>query len=144
MTLVRTLRNDRGTIAPFIVGCFVLGLLLIGTTTDIAVVQLDRRTLQAQADATALAAAQAADLRAVYSGGVGTYVPIDPDLAMARARTLLGARQGQLPGFRLDSLTTDGRTVFVRLSARITPPFLRLLGQSVRIDAQARAMTSVG
>ncbi len=138
------LRADRGSVSVFILGCFLVAAMLVATATDIAVLQLDRRTLQAQADTAAIAAAQAPDLAKVYSKGVTTYVPIDAALATQRATTLLGARQARLPGFTIDAITTDGRTVFVHLSATIRPPFLRMLGRSVHVDAQARATTSVG
>jgi uncharacterized membrane protein len=118
--------------------------MLVATTTDLAVTQLDRRTLQAQADGAALAAAQAPDLATIYRAGVTTYVPIDATLARRRALKLLQARGSKLAGFRVEVVSTDGRTVYVRISARIKPPFLRLFGTSVRIDAQARATTAVG
>jgi hypothetical protein len=144
MKWTRATRSDSGSISIFIVGCFVLALLLVATTTDLAVMQLDRRALQAQADGAALAAAQAPDLATIYSKGLSTYVPIDARLARRRALTLLRARSTRLAGFRVEAVTTDGRTVYVRLSARIKPPFLRLFGTSVRVDAQARATTAVG
>jgi len=144
MKRFRSAADDSGSVSVFIVGCFLLALLLVATTTDLAVLQLDRRTLQAQADGAALAAAQAPDLTAIYSSGLSSYVPIDPTLARRRAITLLRARSARLAGFRIEAVTTDGHTVFVHLSARIRPPFLRLFGTSIRVDAQARATTAVG
>jgi hypothetical protein len=144
MSRIQRSMDDSGSVSVFIFGCFVLALLLVATTTDLAVLQLDRRTLQAQADGAALAAAQAPDLAAIYSSGLSTYVPIDAPLARRRALTLLQARSARLAGFRVEAVTTDGRTVFVHLSARIKPPFLRLFGTSIRVDAQARATTAVG
>jgi hypothetical protein len=144
MKRMRSTTDDSGSVSVFIVGCFLLALLLVATTTDLAVLQLDRRALQAQADGAALAAAQAPDLAAIYSSTLNTYVPIDPGLARRRAFALFRARSTRLAGFRVEAVTTDGRTVFVHLSARIKPPFLRLFGTSIRVDAQARATTAVG
>jgi len=135
--------GDRGSLTPFIIGIFVVGLLVIGTVTDIAVFQLDRQALQAQADSAALAAAQAADLDSIYSRGVTTYVPIDAALAKQRAQTIVAGHPVRLTNFRIEAVTTDGRTVYVQLSARISPPFLRLLHAQVRIDARARATSIV-
>lgn len=142
--MLRILRQERGSVSVFILGVFVLGLMLVGTVTDLAVLQIDRRALQADADGAALAAVQGADLAQIYSAGITTYVPVDPALARQRALTLLHARRDVLAGFSVDSVTTDGRTVLVHVSARVRPPFLRLFGRSVFIDAQARATTAVG
>ena len=136
--------DDRGSVSVFIIGCFVLALLLVATATDLAVLQLNRRTLQAAADTAALAAAQAPDLTSIYANGLTTYVPIDAALARQRALTLLHAHAPAVPGLTVDTLTTDGQTVYVRLTGRVSPPFLRLFGRSVSIDAQALATTAVG
>jgi hypothetical protein len=144
MKKVHWLGDDSGSVSLFIVGCFLLAVLLVAATTDLAVLQLDRRTLQAQADGAALAAAQAPDLATIYASGLTTYVPIDGALARRRALTLLRARSARLTGFRVEAVTTDGRTAYVRLSAHVKPPFLRLFGTSIRVDAQARATTAVG
>jgi Flp pilus assembly protein TadG len=135
--------GDRGSLTPFIIGVFIIGLLVVGTVTDIAVLQLDRQALQAQADSAALAAAQGADLDSIYARDVTTYVPIDSALAKQRAQTILAGHPARLTNFRLEAVATDGRTVYVQLSARVSPPFLRLLHAQVRIDARARATSIV-
>ena len=137
------LKSACGSVTPFILGCFVLVVLVLGTTTDIAVLQIDRQVLQAQADCAALAASQAADLSEVYSKPIGAFVPIDATLARQRAMSLLAGHPARLTGLRIDALVGDGRTVSIRVSALIKPPFLRLLGTSIRINAQARATTAV-
>ena len=86
MKRFRSAADDSGSVSVFIVGYFLLALLLVATTTDLAVLQLDRRTLQAQADGAALAAAQAPNLTAIYSSGLSSYVPIAASGSIGKAR----------------------------------------------------------
>ena len=109
--------NDRGSVSVFIIGCFVLALLLVATATDLAVLQLNRRTLQAAADTAALAAAQAPDLTSIYANGLTTYVPIDAALARQRALTLLHAHAPAVPGLTVDTLAI---TFYKEICARYT------------------------
>jgi hypothetical protein len=122
--------RDRGQLALLVIGYVAITGLLIVVGIDVSKVFLARRALSSAADAAALAAAQAVDRAAIYSGdagGCGALLPLDVDRAAQLA--------GQSVADDLDSLrqtfgTVDppetlvaGGTVTVHLSGDIAVPF---------------------
>ena len=132
-----------------LLGLIVVAALLVTVVVDASTLFLQRRALSAAADGTALAAAQAVDGEAVYSGGTSGTVPLDParvdDVAGEYVRLAdLGARFDR---FRVEQVSSDGRSVTVRLSARVVLPFANLVtgdDSGVEMQAEARAQTRVG
>jgi len=146
-SLARTLRDDRGSVLPLVIGVVAIVMALLTVVTDVSVLFLQRRSLQATVDGAALAGAQAVDLGPVYSGGAHGDLRLDPPAVRAAVRAYASAVPSarQLLAFRLMTVRVDAATVTVRARAIARPPFLSFLnGQGVVVVAEASARTSVG
>ena len=141
-------RDDRGTVLLLTVGLAAVAIGLIITMVDATALYLGRRAVAAAADATALAAAQGADEAAVYAGRGSVNLPLSVSAAQRVASEFVASAglASKLPGFRLEAVTTDGRSVRVVISARVRLPFVGLVATSdgtVAVRAAARAMSPV-
>ena len=140
-------RGDDGTVLPLVIGVVVLVLMLVTVVTDVSVLWLERRSLQATVDGAALAGAQGIDLPAVYAGGALGDLTLDPRSARAAVRSYVAAVPSarQLAAFRVSAITVAAATVTVRAQAVARPPFLSwLTGRGVTVVAQASARTTTG
>lgn len=145
MTRIR--RSDDGSVLPLVIGAVVIVLTLVTVVTDVGVLWLQRRSLQATLDGAALAGAQSVDLPAVYAGGANGDLKLNATSARAAVRTYLAAvpSSKRLTSFRLTQVRVVTTTITVRGTAVAHPPFLSwITGSGVTIAAQASARTTTG
>ena len=138
----RALRDDRGSVLPLIIGSVVVMTLLVAVVTDVSVLWLARRSVQATVDGAALAGAQAVDLPTLYAEGAGGDLALDPRAARAAVRSYVSAlpTAGLPTGFRVSSVDATATTVSVRAEATVRLPFLSFLtGRGVPVVAEATA-----
>jgi hypothetical protein len=119
---VKRLRDERGSVLILGIGAVAVCLLALVVLVDASAAFLQRRTLVSLADAAALAGAQGIDLADYYANGASPATRLDPAVVPIRVRTFL-AESTPVEGLRLESLSTDGRTVRVVLSAPLRLPF---------------------
>ena len=137
--------DDRGSVLPLVIGVVVVVLTMITVVTDVSVLWLQRRSLQATVDGAALAGAQAVDLDAVYAGGAHGDLLLDPRAARTAVRGYVRAVPTSLRSLRVSSVVVTGTTVTVRATALASPPFLAFLtGRGVTVVAEASAVTTAG
>ncbi len=142
---MRSARGDRGSVLPLVIGAVVVVLTLVTVVTDVSVLWLQRRSLQATVDGAALAGAQAVDLDAVYAGGAHGDLLLDPRAARTAVRGYVRAVPTSLRSLRVSSVVVTGTTVTVRATALASPPFLAFLtGRGVTVVAEASAVTTAG
>ncbi len=142
-------RDDRGSVLVLLLGFAVLALVLVGVVADLSKVFLAKRALASTADGAAIAAAQAIDLEALYTGAAdpGT-LPIDSRSAAAAAGAHL-ARDGSAAaydGFAVDRVEATPTQVEVQVSARVALIFGVFFGgpDGVRLSAAATARSPLG
>lgn len=147
------LRNDEGSILLLGLGLAVMVFSLVAVMADIAVLRLARHELNSQADAAALAGAQAIDIDALVDAGYleqgpAHLVPLNAQAAVAAVRTHL--RSMNRPEVSVLAIEANESTVSVRLAVAVRPPFIGvvrdMLGQDgvVVVRATAAAQTRVG
>jgi uncharacterized membrane protein len=140
-------RDDRGSVLPLVVGVVVIVIALVTVVTDVSVLWLQRRSLQATVDGAALAGAQAVDLPTVYAGGAHGDLRLNPSAARSAVRSYAAAVPSgkRLTTFRIARVTVTTTTVTVRATAVARPPFLTWLnGTGVTVVAEASARTTTG
>jgi uncharacterized membrane protein len=124
---------------------------LITVVADASTVFLAERQLQAIADGAAAAAAQRADIAAVYQGNAGETLPLSPTEVTSAVNDYVTA-PAHLPHEcagteQIRSAQADGPTVTVELSCRVPLPFVnvvaQLWSQGVAIDVVAHARSAV-
>lgn len=143
---MRRFGGDDGSVLVLIVGFAAVVLLLIAVVTDVSAVFLARRSLTSQADGAAVAAAQAIDEEAFYTGTAPPdRLPLDRAAAeRAAADYLAGARLSGGPIRLRSAAVRDGR-VTVTLTGQARPPFRRFLaGSTVALTAVAAADSPLG
>jgi uncharacterized membrane protein len=142
---VRQLRDDSGQLLLLVLLYTLVAAGLVVVATDAATVFLHRRALASAADGAALAAMQAADEGAIYTGGAGAVLPVDATAARAMVHGYVVDNRlaARFPDFAVRAVAADGRSVTVTLASRVRLPFVGVLGAQyaagVPIDATARA-----
>ena len=139
--------DDEGSVLPLVIGVVVIVISLVTVVTDVSVLWLQRRSLQATVDGAALAGAQAVDLPSVYAGGAHGDLRLDPRAARAAVRGYVAAipSSRRLASFSLSTVRVATTTVTVRASAVAHPPFLSwVTGTGVTVVAEASARTTAG
>ena len=136
-------RGDDGTILLLVLGFAAILLVLVAVVVDVSAVILARRGAASAADGAAVAAAQQLDEPAVYANGLGSEIPLSPDLVQQIVSDY-GARAAQSQeGLELSaSLDPAQTTATVAASREITLPFAGWLGighVTVTAIAHARA-----
>jgi uncharacterized membrane protein len=129
-------------VLPLIIGSVVVMTLLVAVVTDVSVLWLARRSVQATVDGAALAGAQAVDLPTLYAEGADGDLALDPRAARAAVRNYVRAlpTAGLPTGFRVSSVDATATTVSVRAEATVRLPFLSFLtGRGVPVVAEATA-----
>lgn len=132
------LNNDRGSVLMLVIGLIPIVIAMLAVGVDTAVLFTHRRSLAADADAAALAAAQSADLQRFYSSDSFTELPIDCTAARRTAQRQLDmSAYGRTQGMMLKSFDCNERTVSLSVSAPTTLPFSHYLGIEPTIEVMA-------
>ena len=127
---------DDGSILVLSLGFIVICILALAVVVDASTVFLARRALQSQADAAALAGAQAIDIDAYYSGGADPRIRLDP----TRIRTAVERHVRRDPGDgRLTAVSLRNDIVLVSMTDRVRPPFSGWLTPSGAYDLEVEA-----
>jgi len=128
--------SDDGSILVLSLGFIVICILALAVVVDASTVFLARRALQSQADAAALAGAQAIDVDAYYSGGADARIRLDP----ARIRATVERHVRRDPGDgRLAAVSLRNDIVLVAMTDRVRPPFSGWLTPSGSYDLEVEA-----
>jgi len=128
--------GDDGSILVLSLGFIVICILALAVVVDASSVFLARRALQAQADAAALAGAQAIDLDAYYAEGAASRIRLDP----AGIRAAVERHVRRDPGHgHLASISLRDDMVLVSMSDRVRPPFSGWLTPSGAYDLTVEA-----
>lgn len=116
--------DQRGQATVLIVGFAVVLLLATGVVVDASAAYLQRQELDTLADGAALAAADQARGEAVYEGGLGADVPLDPRTARMAVVAYLDRVDGWAghPGLRV-AVSVRDQAVVVELHAPMHLPF---------------------
>ena len=143
---LRRLRDDDdGQLLPLILVYTLIAAVLVGIVVDTSRAFLHRRSLAAAADAAASTGANALDIEEFYArAGKGERLPLSTADVQTAVQTYVA--DAGLAG-RFQHLTaaasTDGQTVTVTLTARVTLPFdvlsLAPGGAPVEVTASARS-----
>jgi hypothetical protein len=133
--------RDEGSILVLSLGFIVICILALAVVVDASTVFLARRALQSQADAAALAGAQAIDLGAYYADGASARIRLDP--AGIRAAVERHVRRDPGDG-RLTAVSLREDVVLVSMTDRVRPPFSGWLTPSgtYTLEVEAGAILS--
>lgn len=138
-------RDERGSIAPLIIGFTVVVALLVAAVVDASAAYLRRQGLNSAADAAALAATDGLQGEQVYTQGLGRRAQIDPVAArryVAAYFATSGIRQ-RFPGLAFTVRTTRD-TVVVRVVAPTDLPLhVPGVGTNVRVTGTAASVVVV-
>lgn len=143
--------DDEGTVTLLIVFFALIIAALITVVVDVSTVFLAERQLQSLADGAAAAAAQRADVGAIYQGSAAETLPLSPDAVSAAVSGYLAEsahRPHECHGSeQIVAAQTDGRTVTVHLRCQVPLPFVNVVAQlwsdGVTIDVVANAESIV-
>jgi len=142
----RSKADDEGSVMLLMIFLALIIVGLITVVTDVSTVFLAQREMQSTADGAALAAAQQADLQAVYTGDLGAQLPLSRSQATA-AITDYAADRSRIPhecsvtsyqvvggtdadGNVRSGVQTDGQTVRVELTCKVPLPFVSLVASA--------------
>jgi len=146
----RSRASDDGQLTLLIIGFVAIAATLVVVGVDASKLFLARRALSSAADAAALAAAQAVDKGAIYTGqggGCGNLLPLDPDRAAQLAGAAVDDDAADLRHTfaQLDPPDTvvDNGTVQVHLSGQVALPFGRVIALLVPGHDDGRAHVDV-
>ncbi|MFL6158384.1 MAG: pilus assembly protein TadG-related protein [Marmoricola sp.] len=140
------MRTQRGSISPLVIGFVVVVGLLVAVVTDVSAAFLRRASLDATADAAALAATDGLRSEAAYTGGIDDRVAIDPAAARRYVAQYLAqdGASGRYPGLTV-SISVVGAAVVVRLTAPLALPFaVPGAAGGTTVTGTAAAVVSVG
>jgi hypothetical protein len=153
---LRSAGSDEGQLTLLIIGFVAIAAVLVIVGVDASKVFLARRALSSAADAAAVAASQAVDKDAIYSGiggGCGGLLPLDPEAAGERAALAVDDQATSLDGtftsLEDPQTVVSGDTVAVHLAGRVAVPFGHILAVllpghddgAVQIDATSHAQS---
>ena len=142
----RSKAGDEGSVMLLMIFMTLIIVGLITVVTDVSTVFLAQREMQSTADGAALAAAQQADLEAVYTGGLGAQLPLSRSQATA-AISDYAASKSRIPhecstatyqvvsgtdanGNVRSGVQADGETVRVELTCKVPLPFVSLVASA--------------
>jgi Flp pilus assembly protein TadG len=155
--------DDEGSVMILMIFMALIIAGLITVVTDVSTVFLAQREMQSTADGAALAAAQQADLQAVYTGDLGAQLPLSHEQATAAINDY-AANQSRIPhecsavtyrvvvgpdgdGNARSGVQVDGQTVRVELTCKVPLPFISLVASAftdgVTIHQVAYAQSAV-
>ncbi len=137
--------RDEGSVMLLICGLVPILSMLVMVGVDASVLFSHRTALAAQADAAALAAAQAADLQELYTGDATKALMIDCRQARQEVDRRVTPRSvdSRIKRARVVEFDCSADTVSVRLSAPVSLPFAGIVGAKPTVTAVAssRAMS---
>jgi Flp pilus assembly protein TadG len=137
--------NERGSIAPLIIGFTLLVAVLVGVVVDASAAYLRRQGLNSVADAAVLAATDGLQGDRVYTHGLGARAEIDPATAREYVEQYLRS-SGVLERYAglTWTVSTSATTVVVRVAAPLDLP-LRVpgVGESATVTGTAAAVVVV-
>lgn len=143
-------KGEDGQLTLLIIGFVAIAATLIVIGVDVSKVFLARRALSSVADSAALAAAEAVDKDAIYTGhggGCGHLLPLDESRAAQLASDAVADDQADLHHTfaTLDAPDTivDNGTVSVHLSGEVSLPFGRVVALLLRGHADGKARVDV-
>jgi Flp pilus assembly protein TadG len=140
-----TLRDQRGSITPLIIGFALIVGVLVAVVVDASSAYLRRQGLNSLADAAALAATDGLQGDRVYTAGLGDRAEID---AAAASRYVEGylrdsGATAHYPGLTW-TVTTSATTVLVRVAAPLDLPLhVPGVGESATVTGDAAAVVVV-
>ena len=139
--MTRRTAGDEGSVLVLVLGFAGILLVLVGVVVDVSAVVLAKRGVASAADGAAVSAAQALDLGALYSGGLGEAVPLSLAEARARVAAYEVHARTENPGLEL-AVRIEGRTAVVTGVRTVALPF-PFGGGPVRVQSVARARAPV-
>lgn len=137
----RSLMSDEGTVLMLIIGLvpIIAGLFAVGT--DAAVLFTHRRALVAQADAAVLAAAQSADLEAIYTSRTVTSLPLDCRAArsVALRKIEAGVSDPRTQSIGLTDFRCTRSAVSLQVRSKVVLPFAQHFGIEPTVEVATDA-----
>jgi Flp pilus assembly protein TadG len=155
--------EDGGSVMLLMIFLALIIAGLVTVVTDVSTVFLAQREMQSTADGAALAAAQLADLQAIYTGDLGAQLPLSREQAIAAINNY-AANRSRIPhecsvttyqvvdgldaaGNARSGVQFDGQTVRVELTCKVPLPFISLVAAAftdgVTIHQVAYAQSAV-
>lgn len=136
-------RDERGSVAPMIIGFFLVVALLVAVVVDASAAYLRHQDLDSVADAAALAATDGLQGDQVYTSGLGERALIDPVAARGYVEAYVAASgvRSRFPGLNY-AVSSSAQTVVVRVSAPMRLP-LRAPGAGEATVVRATAASTV-
>jgi uncharacterized membrane protein len=143
MTWRARISADQGTVLGYAIAGVLLVVAVALVLADTSSLYMRRTALMMVADDAAIAAANAIDLDAIYTQGVGDAMTLDPFEAHALAQESVDAVQdARLREVRLDAVSVSGSEVEVVVSAAVPSPISGITGdRNMRIRVRAWAST---
>jgi Flp pilus assembly protein TadG len=138
-------RDERGSVAPLIIGFAVVIALLVAVVVDASAAYLRRQGLNSAADAAALAATDGIQGEEVYTHGLGEQAEIDPVAARRHVADYFASSgvQRRFPGLDY-AVETTANTVVVRVrTAMDLPLHVPGVGTNVPITGTAASVVVV-
>lgn len=134
-------RDDEGSVMLLIMGFAAVLVGLLGVVVDVSALMLAQRSVAAVADGAALAAVQQLDESALYGGGLGDRVPLQPE----RVAGAVAAYAGQVqPDTTVTATVRGDGTVQVHAQRNVPLPFSRYVGLgAVTVSSVAHAQSPV-
>ncbi|MDP9239730.1 MAG: pilus assembly protein TadG-related protein [Actinomycetota bacterium] len=131
------MKDDRGSIAPLILLCFLIAAFMVMGTTAAGSAFLAQRDLQAVCDGAAVRAANAADESGAYSAAPGLAA-----LPLSEASVQAAVDDYRATGYPGDptltvTAATDGQRVTVGCHRVVQVPFGAVFGQSAGLQRDA-------
>ena len=143
-------RREEGQLTLLIIGFVAIAATLVVIGVDVSKVFLARRALSSVADSAALAAAEAVDKDAIYTGhggGCGNLLPLDPSRASELATGAVADDETDLrhtfATLDVPDTVVDNGTVTVHLSGEVALPFGRVVALLLPGHADGRAHVDV-
>lgn len=139
MKVLKSLRQDDGSILLFGIGLSIAGLMVATVSINVASIWVTKNVLDGIADGAALSAAQAIDPDSIYVQGLGTNLRINESLARARVNQYVAQSnvRSQVQQFSVRSVTVSGTAVTVTVQAKPNTAFGYLMPISTPVVASA-------
>ncbi len=138
------LQGDHGTVMMLVIGLvpIIAGMIAVGT--DAAVMFTHRRALAADAESAVLAAAQSADLAALYTSGRLTSLPLDCRTARAVVdkRLINRDRSKSVGAVQVVDFRCSRTSVSMRVRSQVELPFAHHFGIDPTVDVGTDAAAS--
>ncbi len=137
-------RRDDGTVMMLVIGLIPILAGMIAVGTDAAVMFTHRRALAADAESAVLAAAQSADLAALYTSGHLTSLPLDCHAARAVIDKRLTSRDRykSVEMVHISDFRCSRSSVSIKVRTHVELPFARHFGIDPVVEVGTDAAAS--